>query len=1350
MAATSVLKLVVDDKDYGASLKSAKQGMKALEESLKAAGKSFKDCDAKVAEYARAIGQMDTDNKSARGRVAELSSAFVELSSTYKHLSEEVKQSDVGRGLSASLEQLKQRTIEAKREFESINAELGDVRGGAMDFNSVLGQVSGKLGVNGDLMKAVTSGTVAYTAAIGAAVTGTIAATKAFADYNSELSKQTQVTTVTTGLSGPDADRMTAMARSVSKVYGTDFREVINAANTLMTQFGRSGDQAMQLIRDGMQGMIQGDGPKLLQMIKQFAPAFRDAGISASQLVAIIHNSEGGLFSDENMNAILMGIKNIRNMTDQTAKDLANLGINGEEMSRKMSDGSMTVFQALQQVSTALENANSGSKEAGRVMQDVFGRQGAMQGMKLSRAISELNTNLDETKNQTGEVGKKFSELEKANERLEAGLIATFGYKGWQEMATGIETELVKALADVLELTDEIKNSWVGKIGNTIFDTVAKKIETSIALARTLLTLYSSIGKAVLGGNDEEKHGSGTLPVNVRGVGPNKILQGYKSTYGSAIPEEKGSTGAESPLEDIEDDADGATDAIGDTTKKVAELMDKLHELETKRKGAVMSGSSAQVEGYNKEIQKLRKDIITLDPNAFKKKTTATAPKVEQTEIQKNQKQIEVLTKEYQELANSEKTASSESVKQITERKTAIIEEIKQYQIRNKELQRWADEAQGKKTKATAPGSLPAMAQQLQELKKAQSEATTGEEYRRLGKEIDDVTRRIAIMKGELPKGEEAIITISVDADNIADIAEALNDAEEKTMQVRVDYDNNPLEDIPSEKTVTINYEVGDLQDIDDEDRTVTFIADDTDVMAKVREIQGAKIDEKTLTITATTAEAVNAIKAIDGIKIKPKYVQVEAVAPNPVDVTVNKPAPVQVEAVAPNPVDVTVNKPAPVQVEAVAPNPVDVKVNAPEDVKVKADVSDVLTKMESIKGITIDPKKLVFTADDVEALKAAAEVNGVKIDEKAMKVTPETAEAAKQLSVINGIALDPKTLVITVTTQNADALKELENQLDTIGTNYTLTFNKVEVDKKAFTETNLNSQVSELKKKLSTETYGSEQYTQTQMQVADATAVQNILQTAIKNGMDVSTLNPNDLWTKILGSDDIAVSELQSRIDAINTFLKDNGIEPIKLNFETGEVSKEGKGDDNTMEKVNKAVSGVSSVVSGLQSMGITMSDDVKNVIGVIQGAMQVIQGIQTVISVFGATTMATNTAMLGANTAAMTAMTTALWTNTAAGFIPFLSSGGMNKNGKVIHAAIGTVVPGNYGFDAVPAMLTSGEVVLNRAEIGNIASQLEGNHFGDIEITGTIYGEDIRLSQRRNSLRRGKGEYITSKMRD
>jgi hypothetical protein len=207
----------------------------------------------------------------------------------------------------------------------------------------------------------------------------------------------------------------------------------------------------MQIIRDGMQGMIEGDGGKLLSMIQQYAPSFRDAGISASQLVAVIQNSEGGIFTDQNMNAIVMGIKNIRLMTNATSEALAQLGINGAEMSRKLNDGSMTIFEALKQVANAIENTNSGSQAAGEVMQQVFGRQGAMAGTKLGEAIATLNTNLEETKTQTGDVGDSLAKLELAQENLNSVMRETFGMNGWEEMSNTLKTSVVEAIADVLK-----------------------------------------------------------------------------------------------------------------------------------------------------------------------------------------------------------------------------------------------------------------------------------------------------------------------------------------------------------------------------------------------------------------------------------------------------------------------------------------------------------------------------------------------------------------------------------------------------------------------------------------------------------------------------------------------------------------------------------------------------------------------------------------------------------------------------------------------------------------------------------------------------------------------------------
>ena len=418
-------------------------------------------------EFARQLGSMATVSQTARGKISELSEAFVNAKVMYKNMTDEEKKGEFGKNLAASLDQLKSRLNSAKQDLADVNKELAG--GGKFgEFGNIIDTIGSKLGVSGNLTEMLTSKTAMLTGAVGAGIAIVTKATEAWAGYNAELAKQDQITTVTTGLKGDAANQMTDQARALADTYNVDFREAINAANTLMTQFGESGEQAMQLIKDGMQGMIQGDGPKLLQMIQQYAPAFRDAGVSASQLVAVIQNSEGGIFTDQNMNAIVMGIKNIRLMTKATSDALAQLGIDGDKMSQQLSNGTLTIFDALKQVAGAISNVDSNSKAAGEVMQQVFGRQGVTAGTNLGKAIETLNTNLEQTKKQTGEVGEALADLQTANEKLNKAIRDCFEYDGWDQMAKGIQAKLVTALATVLDYIGKIKGSLTDFVGGAI------------------------------------------------------------------------------------------------------------------------------------------------------------------------------------------------------------------------------------------------------------------------------------------------------------------------------------------------------------------------------------------------------------------------------------------------------------------------------------------------------------------------------------------------------------------------------------------------------------------------------------------------------------------------------------------------------------------------------------------------------------------------------------------------------------------------------------------------------------------------------------------------------------------
>ena len=82
--------------------------------------------------------------------------------------------------------------------------------------------------------------------------------------------------------------------------------------------------------------------------------------------------------------------------------------------------------------------------------------------------------------------------------------------------------------------------------------------------------------------------------------------------------------------------------------------------------------------------------------------------------------------------------------------------------------------------------------------------------------------------------------------------------------------------------------------------------------------------------------------------------------------------------------------------------------------------------------------------------------------------------------------------------------------------------------------------------------------------------------------------------------------------------------------------------------------------------------------------------------------------------------------------------------------HAAMGYTVPGNYGYDAVPALLTSGELVLNRAQQGVIADALGSNRSGqNMKLDAVVTGEQIRLVLNNHGRRTGRGEYVQTNRR-
>lgn len=816
-----ITRLKVESQEYDSKIKRAAQGLLQMETACRKVGGTLAVLEKDEKEFVAGLGRMETSSRTAKGKLSELTNAFTDLRAQYNRLTAEEKQGDFGRALSQSLDQLKVRIIDTKKDLATINQELSGSKFG--QFGGVIDSIGHKLGLTANATELLTSKTALMYAGIGAGIAIIGKASDAWATYNKELAKQDQITTVTTGLKGTEADHMTDTMRALSDTYKVDFREAINAANVLMTQFGKSGDEAIQLLRDGMQGMIQGDGPKLLSMIQQFAPAFRDAGLSADKLVAIIHNSEGGLFSEQNMSAILMGIKNIRNMTDQTAKDLAKLGINGEEMSRKMSNGSMTVFEALQKVSAALENANSGSKEAGRVMQDVFGRQGAMQGMKLSRAIAELNTNLAETKKQTGELGDAFADLQTANEHLNTAIREAFSYDGWEQMAIGIKSTLIDTLADVIDKLGQIKGLLAGispsqakqdKYGTTGTPSEVEKDIAALQAAKE---------------NDREEMYQ-------------KMLKKYEKRYQASVNEQ------EKARKTYESGNRGNIIQRYNPLSLIGRWWDS--------RNVNTSTSNVQAEQevmnlFKKEAEKVLNGETPKTTNNNNNNTSSG----KKTKQQQAQEKYDQAQKDYQQALEQ----AALEVKAGTSDTVAA---------KKKELQAaenlWKSIGDAREVYDS------------EELKKAQEDAA---------QKVVELGGSVKQLEAEQKKAQEAARELTSAQKKAADAYRNMQDAQANNdlkayNTARKQYESAQAEvkrlggdtTLPQKETVEVEYVV---------------TSNTLNVLQELKELEGVHIDEKTMTVTFDDEEAKQKAEELQGYKFEPKEIEVNVEQPKPVEVPV-------------------------------------------------------------------------------------------------------------------------------------------------------------------------------------------------------------------------------------------------------------------------------------------------------------------------------------------------------------------------------------------------------------------------------------------------------------------------------
>lgn len=336
-------------------------------------------------------------------------------------------------------------------------------------------------------------------------------------DYNKGLIEASRLTENFTGLVGEAADKVTADIGALADHMGKGYKDTIGAANTLVQQFGISWDKAMALMEDGLQAGAD-IGGRMVENINQFAPALRDAGVSAEEFMAILSETRNGIFSEQGVQDIIKAGTRLRAQTKQISAALDAVGISSEKMQKDLASGQITMLDAVQQVSQKLKELPENSQQAGNLMKQVFGRTAAEGGTQLIKSIADVNTNLDEQIEKMGELGRVNREHMEAQKQLSETLSAVFKMSGtnFEQMTTQTKTYLVNGLTKLIQGTVDLINYFIDLYNESaavryIFNSIGAGFKNQWAIiklvVRQMIDSFKALGdivKDIFTGNWDE------------------------------------------------------------------------------------------------------------------------------------------------------------------------------------------------------------------------------------------------------------------------------------------------------------------------------------------------------------------------------------------------------------------------------------------------------------------------------------------------------------------------------------------------------------------------------------------------------------------------------------------------------------------------------------------------------------------------------------------------------------------------------------------------------------------------------------------------------------------------------
>lgn len=204
---------------------------------------------------------------------------------------------------------------------------------------------------------------------------------------------------------GANLDQLTIQARTLSKVFGVDAQQLVNATNALTKGLGGDFTKNLKVIEKTLANVSSTQRDEILEQIKEYSVQAKKAGFSVEDLSSLLVSaSNQGIFSDKGIDVIKEVSLRLTELTPATRDALEGIGLSATGIENALKSGTKSVKDIIQEVSTRLGELKDNTPAVQTAIADIFGGPGEDAGIEFLRSLKNI--------------GGEIKELDKDQQRL--------------------------------------------------------------------------------------------------------------------------------------------------------------------------------------------------------------------------------------------------------------------------------------------------------------------------------------------------------------------------------------------------------------------------------------------------------------------------------------------------------------------------------------------------------------------------------------------------------------------------------------------------------------------------------------------------------------------------------------------------------------------------------------------------------------------------------------------------------------------------------------------------------------------------------------------------------------------